>query len=339
MCSRIVAGVLLHWLLTNNVYSVVDSGTTDLYQYVQKLISRTVTILVDLLPIVLLAMLLVRIGEQFGLSDLLASVLAPVMQVVGLPAETGIVWAVTMLTGIYGGVGVYLSILPGLELSVAQHSILCSMMLFAHALPVEQVVVYRVGASAWMTGVTRVLAAISYGFVANWVCIETGFLSQAFDSPVAGVFDSNPDWLQWFADTFLYVIALVFIVLGLLVLMDILKAIGAIELLNRSLRPLLRIVGVESQLAPIATTGVLLGLVYGSALMLDEVRSKNCSARAVFAAMMLVCLIHALIEDTLVVMAIGANVWIVFIGRVPFALVFVYLAIKLSGKWQSRQVD
>ena len=301
-------------------------------QYAQRLTGRTAAILADLLPLVLLAMLLVRIGEQFGLSELLARVLAPVMQLVGLPAETGIVWAVTMLTGIYGGVGVYLSIMPGIELSLAQHSILCSMMLFAHALPVEQAVVYRVGASAWLTGVTRVLAAICYGFVANWICLETGFLAQGFESPVVGVFDSNPDWLQWFSDTFFYVVALVFIVLGLLVLMDVLKAIGAIDLLNRCLRPLLRIVGVESQLAPIATTGVLLGLVYGSALMLEEVRSKNYSARAVFTAMMLVCLMHALIEDTLVVMAIGANVWIVLVGRVPFALLFVYLAIKLSGK-------
>ena len=301
-------------------------------QYAQRLTGRTAAILADLLPLVLLAMLLVRIGEQFGLSELLARVLAPVMQLVGLPAETGIVWAVTMLTGIYGGVGVYLSIMPGIELSLAQHSILCSMMLFAHALPVEQAVVYRVGASAWLTGVTRVLAAICYGFVANWICLETGFLAQGFESPVVGVFDSNPDWLQWFSDTFFYVVALVFIVLGLLVLMDVLKAIGAIGLLNRCLRPLLRIVGVESQLAPIATTGVLLGLVYGSALMLEEVRSKNYSARAVFTAMMLVCLMHALIEDTLVVMAIGANVWIVLVGRVPFALLFVYLAIKLSGK-------
>jgi len=303
-----------------------------LIQYAQRLTGRTAAILADLLPLVLLAMLLVRIGEQFGLSELLARVLAPVMQLVGLPAETGIVWAVTMLTGIYGGVGVYLSIMPGIELSLAQHSILCSMMLFAHALPVEQAVVYRVGASAWLTGVTRVLAAICYGFVANWICLETGFLAQGFESPVVGVFDSNPDWLQWFSDTFFYVVALVFIVLGLLVLMDVLKAIGAIDLLNRCLRPLLRIVGVESQLAPIATTGVLLGLVYGSALMLEEVRSKNYSARAVFTAMMLVCLMHALIEDTLVVMAIGANVWIVLVGRVPFALLFVYLAIKLSGK-------
>ena len=68
-------------------------------------------------------MLLVRIGEQFGLSDGLAALLAPVMQLAGLPAETGIVWAVTILTGIYGGAGVYLSLLPALDLTVAQHSI------------------------------------------------------------------------------------------------------------------------------------------------------------------------------------------------------------------------
>lgn len=107
------------------------------------------------------------------------------------------------------------------------------------------------------------------------------------------------------------------IVFGLLILMDAMKAIGAIDLLNAGLRPLLKTIGVDNHLAPIATTGVLLGLVYGSALILEEIRSKNYPPRSVFIAMMLVCLMHALIEDTLVVMAIGANVWIVLTGHLP----------------------
>ena len=276
-------------------------------------------------------MLLVRIGEQFGLSDGLAALLAPVMQLVGLPAETGIVWAVTILTGIYGGAGVYLSLLPALDLTVAQHSILCSMMLFAHALPVEQVVVHRVGASAWITGAVRIIAAIAYGITANWICVETGFLSERLESPITGVFATNPGWIEWLIDTLLYVLVLIFAVVALLLLMDVLKALGFIELLNKLLRPLLSLVGVDRQLAPVATTGVLLGVVYGGALMMDEVRANNYSKRAVFTAMLLVSLMHALIEDTLVVLAIGANIWIVLIGRVPFALLFIFLLLRVPS--------
>ena len=274
-------------------------------------------------------MLLVRIGEQFGLSDGLAALLAPLMQLVGLPAETGIVWAVTILTGIYGGAGVYLSLLPALDLTVAQHSILCSMMLFAHALPVEQVVVHRVGASAWITGAVRIIAAIAYGVTANWICVETGFLSERLESPITEVFATNPGWIEWLIDTLLYVFVLIFAVVALLLLMDVLKALGFIDLLNKLLRPLLSLVGVDRQLAPVATTGVLLGVVYGGALMIDEVRASNYSKRAVFTAMLLVSLMHALIEDTLVVLAIGANVWIVLIGRVPFALLFIFLFLRV----------
>lgn len=285
----------------------------------------------DLLPLVLLAMLFVRVGEQFGLSEVLANLLAPVMEFVGLPPETGIVWALTMLTGIYGGAGAYLSIMPGLELTVAQHSILCSMMLFAHALPVEQAVVHRVGASPWITGAARVVAAIAYGVTANWICVETGFLSERLESPITGIFASNPGWGEWLIDTLLYVFLLIFVVAGLLLLMDVLKMVGLIELLNQLLRPLLSLVGVDRQLAPVATTGVLLGVVYGGALMMDEVRSNNYSARSVFTAMLLVSLMHALIEDTLVVLAIGANIWIVLIWRVPFALLFIFLLLRVPA--------
>lgn len=307
-------------------------------QTINSLITRTLAILTNLLPLVLLAMLFVRLGEQFGLSEFLAMILAPVMEFVGLPPETGIVWAVTILTGIYGGAGAYLSIMPGLELSVAQHSILCSMMLFAHALPVEQAVVHRVGANAWVTGAIRIVAAVCYGFTVNWLCLEAGILSAPLESPVVGFFASNPSWAQWLIDTLVYVVALIVVVFVLLILMDVLKAIGAIDLLNWLLRPLLRTIGVDYNLAPIATTGVLLGVVYGGALMMEEVRAKNYPARSVFSAMVLVCLVHALIEDTLVVLAIGANIWIVLVARVPFALLFVYLAIKLSGR-SVRAVD
>jgi len=61
------------------------------------LASRAFAILRELLPIVLLAMLLVRVGDQFGLSDALAALLAPILEVVGLPAETGIMLFVVQL--------------------------------------------------------------------------------------------------------------------------------------------------------------------------------------------------------------------------------------------------
>jgi hypothetical protein len=305
-----------------------------LISYFSSLTKRSVRILIDLLPLVLAAMLLVRVGEQFGLSDGLAALLAPLMQLVGLPAETGIVWALTLLTGIYGGAGVYLSMMPSLDITVAQHSILCSMMLFAHALPVEQVVVHRVGANGWVTGAFRVVAAVVYGVVANWFCVSTGFLSQKLESPAAKLFTSDPGWLDWLFDTALYVVLLSAVVAALLVLMDALKKIGLIDILNAMLRPLLGLVGIERQLAPVATTGVLLGVVYGGALMLDEVRSGEYTKRSIFSAMLLVCLVHALIEDTLVLLAIGANIWIILIGRVLFSMVLLFVVLRLSERLQ-----
>jgi hypothetical protein len=316
-----------------------------LISYFSSLTKRSVRILIDLLPLVLAAMLLVRVGEQFGLSDGLAALLAPLMQLVGLPAETGIVWALTLLTGIYGGAGVYLSMMPSLDITVAQHSILCSMMLFAHALPVEQVVVHRVGANGWVTGAFRVVAAVVYGVVANWFCVSTGFLSQKLESPAAKLFTSDPGWLDWLFDTALYVVLLSAVamrlgvsvpavVAALLVLMDALKKIGLIDILNAMLRPLLGLVGIERQLAPVATTGVLLGVVYGGALMLDEVRSGEYTKRSIFSAMLLVCLVHALIEDTLVLLAIGANIWIILIGRVLFSIVLLFVVLRLSERLQ-----
>src|SRR5699024_8738793 len=108
------------------------------------------------------------IAEAYGLIDMLGTLLGPVMGLLNLPAEAGIVWATTMLTGIYGGLASIASLSGSLELTGGQLSALAAMMLFAHNMPVEQSIVHRAGASFGLTAALRIVTASVYGAAVSW---------------------------------------------------------------------------------------------------------------------------------------------------------------------------
>ena len=162
--------------------------------YLRSLARRAARTFLDLAQIMLPVMVLVRVGEEFGVPEMLGGWLGPVMGLAGLPPEAGLVWAICLLTGLYGGVGAYLTLLPGLELTLGQHSILCAMMLTAHALPMEQAIVRKAGASFLATSFLRVLVAFAYGVTMAWILNVTGSLTGPLDPVWIAADFARPGW-------------------------------------------------------------------------------------------------------------------------------------------------
>ena len=73
----------------------------------------------------------IRILQEFGAVDALGKVLSPVMGIVGLPGSMGLVWATTILSNIYTGIVVFVAVSANEPLTVAQTTVLASMMLVA----------------------------------------------------------------------------------------------------------------------------------------------------------------------------------------------------------------
>src|SRR5690606_16733691 len=106
------------------------------------------------------------------------------------------------------------------------------------------------------------------------------------------------------------------VIVGLLVLLDVLERTGITRRITALLTPLLGLSGLDSRVTPVTTVGVLLGLTYGGALIIEEAQKQDFPARTRFLALAWLSLSHSLIEDTALFVALGANVWIVLVGRV-----------------------
>ena len=71
--------------------------------------------------------------------------------------------------------------------------------------------------------------------------------------------------------------------------------------------------------------GLVFGLQYGAGVILQAVKEGQLQGRDLFLLNVFLGLCHAIIEDTFIFIAIGANLWGVFVLRILIALVLTYM--------------
>lgn len=277
-----------------------------------------------LFKIMIPIMIVMKILQEAGLVDLLGQVMGPVMHLFGLPGSMSLAWVTAMLTNLYTGALVFITLLPETPLTAAQVTVLATMMLIAHGLPVELTIARRSGARLRAQLIIRVGAAMTCGWLLfhgyGWLNLGTALVQPSWIPETL-----PPGWLPWMLNETRNLAGIAVIVLVLLILLDILKRAGITDLMIRLLTPLLRSMGVGREAGTITIIGVTLGLAYGGGLIIHEARSGRIPARDVFFALTFMGLSHSLIEDTLLMLLLGADL----LGILWFRLVFTMLALWL----------
>lgn len=285
----------------------------------------------ELIKITVPVVIVTKILEEFGLIILLSNILEPVMNLVGLPGSMGLVWTTAILTNIYGAMVAFAALAPMHELTVAQTTIICSIILIAHALPLELAITQRAGAPFLPIALLRLLGAFFYGFLLHLFC---SFFS-IWQEPATLLFqaenfdNSHLGWLTGQLENILLIILVIFLIL---IIMRILRAIGFITMMEKGLEPILPIFGMSAKAAPITVVGMVLGISYGGALIIRETKKGEMSRKDVFFSLALMGLSHSLVEDTLMMMALGGHFVGLFLGRVLFSLIVMFLLARLLSK-------
>ncbi|NLF29798.1 MAG: hypothetical protein GX591_02785 [Planctomycetes bacterium] len=275
--------------------------------------------------------------QQLDLIKYPGYALRPVMRLVGLPGEAALVWAAAMITNLYGGIAVFLELhrTGVLVPTAAQATVLCTLMAVAHALPVEGRVCQKTGMRFRAAVLTRVGGALLLGAILHLIYSTGGWL----DGPGRVLLDAPPAdaalagwavWGAWLKNLAVNLGMIYLIVLGLLALLKILEAIGVMRILLLVLGPVLRRLGISPEMAPLSIVGMTMGVTYGGGLIIQEVRGGRFQRRDVVHAMTLMGLCHALIEDTLLMKALGAALSGVLWGRLIFSLAAACVMVRLT---------
>jgi hypothetical protein len=273
-------------------------------------------------------LILVKVLEELGGVDYLGRLLGPLMSLVGLPEAMGLVWAASILVNIYGGMIIFFTQSQEVTLTVAQVTTLGGMMLVAHALPVEARIAQKAGVRLGVTLIMRLLGGLLLGWILHLLYSAGGWLqepNQLFWRPAAG----DQGLQGWLFTQLESLAAVLLIISALLTLLRLLRMAGIERLLIWLLQPLLRLLGIGSSATTITIVGMTLGLAFGGGLLIREAKAGHVHYRDVFTSMTLLAFCHSLIEDTLLVMLLGAHVSGVLWVRLLLGLLIVSLVSRL----------
>ncbi len=290
-----------------------------------------------LLKIMVPIIILVKIITELDLLPYLAALLEPVMHLMGLPGSMGLVWATAILNNVYSAMIVFVSLPGSFELSVAQVTILSTAVLMAHALPIELRIAQKCGARLIFQALFRIICAIILGIILNLVYEWGGWLQG--QNTIVWRPDPQPEGLMgWITAQLRNLGAIWLIIMALVAVIRFLDYIQITRVLIWMLNPIFRLLGIGKEAASITIVGLTMGLAYGGALIIREVRTRRIPQRDVFFSLTLMGIAHSLIEDTLLMLLLGADLSGILLARLLFSLVCVFLLYKIWAYLPSKYV-
>ena len=275
---------------------------------------------------------IIKFLEIIGVVDLITKIFEPLMGVIGLPATLGIIWVTALVVNIYASLILFLNLLPALDVTVAQITILSVAILLCHNLIVESAISKSAGVSFLFTVFYRLFSALITCWFLNLIYTHFNYLNQPFVTTFS-IEPPKPGLLLWLKDQILYLFYIFIIVVVLITLLEILKLIGVENFLKKILIPPLRFFGISDSAMNIIIVGITIGLQFGGGILIKEVKSAKIDKQSVFLSILMINLIHAMIEDTLLMLAVGGHYSGVIFARIIFGLSISLLMLKIYEKY------
>ncbi|TDT72325.1 hypothetical protein EV215_0125 [Hypnocyclicus thermotrophus] len=298
-----------------------------IFKNLKKSINLTITLFKILLPL----SIFIKILQLTNSIDYILGLFLPIAKITGISTELATVWITAMLTNIYGGFITLSSFAKNNVFTVADITVLATMILLAHTMFLETAILKKAGGKSLYIVLLRVGSAILVGSVFNFIFKTFNILNY----PANIIWKSKSvnftinEFIFSQIKSFFYIFFIIFLILTM---MDIFEKIGVLKLINKLLNPLLALLGISDKGININLIALVLGISYGGAILIEESSSGELSTRDITYSIIFISLCHAIIEDSLLMLTIGANfIWIT-IGRFFYTIVFLIIFNKIYLK-------
>lgn len=260
-----------------------------------------------LLKIILPISLTVSFLQYWGVIAYMATYLSPAFSIIGLPGESAIVFISSIFLTLYAPI----AIIATLPLDMREITILALMCLISHNLFVESAVQKKTGSSAIVMFVMRLIVSFVAAYILNLLLPEHIGSNRIAEKSI--VFENiNEMLIYWFIGAFRLIIKIVLIVTGLMILQNILNEFKILNYISQLFAPMMKMMGLSPDSSFLWFISQIVGLTYGSAIMIEAVENKQISKKDANLLNFHIAINHSLLEDTLLFVAIGVPAsWIV----------------------------
>ena len=271
-----------------------------------------------LLKLMIPISLIVTLLQHYGVLEQFASLLNPFFSYLGLPGTSAVIFVSGALAGTYAGIAA----MTAIPLTMKQASILAEMIALCHALPMECAVNKKTGSSFWKMGILRILMALLCAAVLNIVLPQ--FPGHYLYMGVPSTVSLETLLSAWLVSQ-LKMSAMVYLIIYLLmVVQHAIEAYSLLPPLSRLLEPLMKLFGLPKQSAYMWLVGNVLGISYGSAVMLELEERGTITQEDANDVNHHLIMNHSMLEDTIVFSVTGISGLLLITTRLTAALVLVW---------------
>jgi spore maturation protein SpmB len=268
-----------------------------------------------------------------GWLNYLDVVLKPAMGIINLPAAAALPLIIGMLTGLYGGIAAMMA----LPFTQEQMTLIGIFILTAHNLIQEGIIQGKSGVNPLKATFVRIGAAIlTLWLLTPWFApsIPAANVVGAAATTIRPLF--LPVVQSWIASTAWLALKAFLVIMSVLTIMEILKTSGWVRYVIAFFSPLLKFMGLDKKLTLLWITAILFGLAYGGSVIMEESKGGHLSKEDLETLHLSIGINHSLIEDTLLLVALGLSAFWLYIPRLMMAVVAVHL-LKILHYFKKRR--
>ena len=323
----------------------VTSTKERLVKCVKEVLPSTTKTCIWLLKITIGVSVLILFMRYFKILPWLSATLGPLFNHFGLPGEA----ALAYVSGYFVNMYAMLAIAGSMDLTARAITILGVMSLCSHNMITETAVQGKTGANPVRVVITRTLAGFVLAFVLNLILplsqSDIAMLGGAVGESEAAVASITvapaaeasiieaPAAVQplfkelaveWCYSTLSILVKMTLLIYSLAILQRILSEFGVIRWVSKFLKPLLLLFGLPARCSFLWIIANILGIAYGGAVMMEEVRAGKLSLRDIKLVNQHIGISHSNLEDLTLVASIGGIWWVMLLSRWAGSFILVW---------------
>ncbi|HYH02359.1 MAG TPA: nucleoside recognition domain-containing protein [Bacillota bacterium] len=264
----------------------------------------------------------VALIKYFGIVNELSRVLSPLCCFLGLRGEAILALISGYLINCYSAIAV----MATLALSAKEVTILATMLLLCHTLPIEMGVQKKAGGAFGVILLTRLFSSLMAGFVLNLIIPgNTGFTNI---QPVGNTAVPSESFIQAIFSCLkenTVIFKIIVINISIAVFYRLLKRYRILEKLSNGFKPVMLILGLPKDMVFLWSVTNVLGLIYGASLLIEAKKNNNLAEVDLKRLNLSLATCHALVQETANFLAIGASLPFLLIPRIVIAISSVWL--------------
>ena len=338
----------------------VTSTKERLVKCVKEVLPSTTKTCIWLLKITIGVSVLILFMRYFKILPWLSATLGPLFNHFGLPGEA----ALAYVSGYFVNMYAMLAIAGSMDLTARAITILGVMSLCSHNMITETAVQGKTGANPVRVVITRTLAGFVLAFVLNLIlplsqsdiamlggavgeseaAVASITVAPAAGAPateasiavapaaVASITEApaavQPLFkelaVEWCYSTLSILVKMTLLIYSLAILQRILSEFGVIRWVSKFLKPLLLLFGLPARCSFLWIIANILGIAYGGAVMMEEVRAGKLSLRDIKLVNQHIGISHSNLEDLTLVASIGGIWWVMLLSRWAGSFILVW---------------